>query len=863
MPGMEWLVEGGMSGNLTTMEPQLSPMLWTSIATGKRAGDHGVHGFTEVDPASGRVVPVTWASRRCKTIWEILGERGLRTHVVGWFATQGERLPRGCMVSNLASQLHGIPPDTPPEQWPGLPKGSCFPDDLAADISRLRVSPYELDPEQILRLFVPLAHEADQTADPRIFHLAEHLAEAFSVHAHAVHVMEKEPDWDFAAIYYRPLDEICHRFMPYHPPRMAGVPERDFRLYQDVVNSTYRLYDLFLRRMLQIAGEDAAVMVVSDHGFRSGHLRPQFTPDVPAGITVWHRPQGVFAARGPGLLADELVFGARLLDVAPTILHYFGLPPAADMEGRVLNEVFISPQPLEPITTYEDPEAIARERLPLEDNANRAILDHFTALGYLAETASDLSEAARQTRTENNWNLARAYMDAGRAADALPLLQQCLSVNPQRTDYAQLLATCQLHLDLFDEAEGSIRQAVATFGSIDRAQQLQASIALQRNQPTEAVVLLEQIGGIEMNDPGGLLLLARAYVELRRWDEAADAAKRSIALDPDNPGPYLALVRQLIHRKRYAEAAEYALTAIALDFPRPNSHYLLGVALAADGKLSEAAQSLYTCLRFAPGFLRALRLLGGIHVRMGDTDRADACQQQLWYLTARKRVEPLPVQHQSPAKRQQAPQASINKAQSQPPDVDNSEEKEFLLVSGLPRSGTSLMMQILDAAGIPVLTDQIRSPDADNPRGYWEWEGIKQLPANPFILDAASGHAVKVISALLASLPVRHRYKIIYMVRPLAEVVESQCAMLARQGKSPGAEKQHLIGLQQQHSGQIRAALRRSKRVRLLEVEFPALIADPVAQIARIAEFVGDGFHNRQQAQLCIQPALHRQRSLP
>ena len=73
MPGMAWLVEGGVSGNLATMEPQLSPMLWSSIATGKRAWQHGIHGFTEVDPASGRVVPVAYASRRCKTVWEILG----------------------------------------------------------------------------------------------------------------------------------------------------------------------------------------------------------------------------------------------------------------------------------------------------------------------------------------------------------------------------------------------------------------------------------------------------------------------------------------------------------------------------------------------------------------------------------------------------------------------------------------------------------------------------------------------------------------------------------------------------------------------------------------------------------------------
>ena len=221
--------------------------------------------------------------------------------------------------------------------------------------------PYDLDPEEVLRLFVPKAHEIDQKKDPRLWHLAGHLAEAFSVHAAATYVMEKDPDWDFSAIYYRPLDEICHRFMHYHPPRMEGVPEKDFALYRDVVHATYRLYDLFLRRLLHFAGPDGAVMVVSDHGFHSDHLRPRFTPNVPAGITVWHRPQGIFAARGPGFRADELVFGARLLDVAQTILSYFGLPAGRDMDGRVLEEAFIERRPPDLVDTWEDPGGIERQ----------------------------------------------------------------------------------------------------------------------------------------------------------------------------------------------------------------------------------------------------------------------------------------------------------------------------------------------------------------------------------------------------------------------------------------------------------------------------------------------------------------------
>jgi predicted AlkP superfamily phosphohydrolase/phosphomutase len=116
LPGVARIVRGGVSGNLTTLEPQLSPMLWTSIATGKMAYHHGVHGFTEVDPISGRIVPVSAATRKCKTVWEMLGERGLKSHVVGWFATQGEQDLNGCIVSNMYGHLKGTRPGQDPTE---------------------------------------------------------------------------------------------------------------------------------------------------------------------------------------------------------------------------------------------------------------------------------------------------------------------------------------------------------------------------------------------------------------------------------------------------------------------------------------------------------------------------------------------------------------------------------------------------------------------------------------------------------------------------------------------------------------------------------------------------------------------------
>jgi hypothetical protein len=127
------------------------------------------------------------------------------------------------------------------------------------------------------------------------------------------------------------------------------------------------------------------------------------------------------------------------------------------------------------------------------------------------------------------------------------------------------------------------------------------------------------------------------------------------------------------------------------------------------------------------------------------------------------------------------------------------------IVSGLPRSGTSLMMQMLAAGGLPILSDGERKADTDNPRGYLEWERIKQLPNDPACIAEAQGKAVKVISQLLLSLPATYEYRIIFMQRPLPEVISSQDEMLRRRNRDVEANvdnslvanafERHLIAL--------------------------------------------------------------------
>lgn len=141
------------------------------------------------------------------------------------------------------------------------------------------------------------------------------------------------------------------------------------------------------------------------------------------------------------------------------------------------------------------------------------------------------------------------------------------------------------------------------------------------------------------------------------------------------------------------------------------------------------------------------------------------------------------------------------------------------VVSGIPRSGTSLMMQMLSAGGLPLLTDELRVPDANNPRGYCEWAPIKSLAQSPEVIHAAEGKVVKVISSLLPSLPNTHQYKIIFMCRPLEEVVASQNKMLERLGKTIApAPTESVIGAFQRHLQQTRAWLANQPNMSVLYV---------------------------------------------
>jgi hypothetical protein len=182
------------------------------------------------------------------------------------------------------------------------------------------------------------------------------------------------------------------------------------------------------------------------------------------------------------------------------------------------------------------------------------------------------------------------------------------------------------------------------------------------------------------------------------------------------------------------------------------------------------------------------------------------------------------------------------------------------IVTGLPRSGTSMMMRMLEAGGMPVLTDNIRTPNEDNPEGYYEFERVKQIEHDQAWLEEAKGRAVKMVAALLKHLPSTYRYRVVFMRRDIAEVLASQRQMLVRlQQPTDAVDDAQMAAMFERHVQRIQAWLSEQPNVDVLYVDYGEVLKAPLAQAERLVRFLDSGLDAHEMARV-VDPTLYRQR---
>ena len=667
MPTLNGMINDGVMGNIATLQPILSPMLWNSIGTGKRPHKHGIHGFMEPDPHSGGIRPVSSTSRKVKALWNILTQRGYKSHVVGWFAGHPAEPINGVAVSDLFPYCSG-PVENPGE----LATGAVHPEDLRETFAPLRVHPGEITQEAILP-WIPRAAEVDQEKDHGLQTFAKILSENCSIHNAATWIL-KNREWDFLAVYYNGIDHFCHAFMNYRPPRMDWVPEKRYQIYKDVVDGAYRFHDMMLETLLALAGPDATVLLVSDHGFHSDHLRPKRIPKEPAGPAAQHRQFGMLCMKGPGIKRDERIYGATLLDVAPTILTMFGQPVGEDMDGRVLVQSFEETPVVKRIPSWDSEPGecgMHAADLRMDPAAAKAVLDQFIALGYVQPQTEGQEKAVAGAIREGKYNVARDYMDCRKYGEALPLLEQLARENPDETRFRLHLAQCYHSLGRNEESKTILQetlksQAQAKLEQPNRessedtgvTEEQKSAQAAQREQATRAWAdwLLGTMQLAEGNTEAGLAALLRAeeadpllpnlhvrlgesYLGLRRLEDAKRAFLRALEIDGDSPEAHVGLSTVYLRQRKFEEAAAEALIAVGLQHFAPLGHFNLGIALCRIGEYERAKLAFETALTILPGLVVAHRWLGILYGRPGgDAVRAARHRYLFEQLKQRRRT---------------------------------------------------------------------------------------------------------------------------------------------------------------------------------------------------------------------------------
>jgi tetratricopeptide (TPR) repeat protein len=618
MPYLQRLISDGVMGNLATLRPTLSPILWTTIATGKRADKHGILGFVEPRPDGSGTRLVSSTSVRCLPLWNILTRQGFKSAVVGWWATHPADVFDGIVVSNLFP----LAKEKDFKRWQ-IPLRAVSPDSLCQVLKDLRVHPTEIELSQLL-YFMPDPGKIDQETDRRLALLASLLARCASTHGAGTYIAEHE-SWDLLAVYYDMIDGISHEFMEFRAPKMDHVAGEDFELYSEVVNSCYQFHDLLLGRYMRLVGPETTIIIVSDHGFYSDHSRP-LPPkqDGEERPVMWHREYGILVARGPEIKRDELVFGASVVDIAPTVLAMLGLPVARDMAGRALTQIFERTVEPEHIDSYEATEGLKPKQVDWVEQDPHAVqeaLVQLAALGYIEPPGGNTANAIEEIISQRLLALAQVHISAGEYDKALEVLVDLIKREPNNNLVRLHLAQCRLCLGQINACRKLVDEVLAERPESSWGHLLRGIILFTEAEYESALEHFQHAEAADPNLPNLHYRMGAVYLRKKHWAEAERVFRKAIEIDGDSAIAYDGLGVALYRQGRYEDAVENLLRSIGLLFYQPLAHYHLGLSLAASGSVDEAVAAFHTALKLRPDMGIVHRCLSKIYLAKADSDK--------------------------------------------------------------------------------------------------------------------------------------------------------------------------------------------------------------------------------------------------
>ena len=530
-PSFATLKRDGVWGELQSLEPMLSPLIWTSIITGRPPREHGITWFMVRNRRSGRAIPVTSSMRQSLALWNILSARGFSVSATGWWASWPAETVNGWIASDhLAYHGFGL-------SGTNTGIGLTYPPSLLEEIRPLMASPFDIPRRDVERLF-PISDAEFATAANAVFDFANPLhhtlfalATLKRYRAIARHLDAREAD--FNCVYFEFVDTMSHLYMKYRSPRLAGLDRSLFERYRDTVDQVYEMQDEVLADWINNLGENEIVIVVSDHGFKTERDRPAETgPTAIGNAHLWHRNPGIVALFGHGVREDTQIENASVLDIAPTILFLFGLPVPEDLGGRVLREAFtgqfLRSRRSATIPTYET------TRTP-SSPSNASDIDpgieaRLRSLGYIGEVGS----------AEVDQNRAEAFRRNGQFAEAMEVLDSVPAGSPFQVTALLTAGDVALEAGWPDRAYERYRRALVacrTSGcGMERIEEVHLRLAAYYHIARRFEESLRTYDrALESAPLPCRALLGKALVlrDMDRREEALETASRCLESEPD------------------------------------------------------------------------------------------------------------------------------------------------------------------------------------------------------------------------------------------------------------------------------------------------------------------------------------------
>ena len=647
MPNLESLRERGTWGPIQTLaELPISPVVWTSVATGKVPSKHGVTWFL-VDQPDGTRVPVRSHNRQVKALWNMLAERGKKPIVLGWWATYpAEDVGEGIVVSD-ALGFHGFGRTARAEDA----KGKTHPEALFPEMDARMPPEQQLSPEFAARfMHLPGDEFRKRRFDPAQQAQADptnpvHLFQQYAVTAQGYTAMAESllaRPYDLFLVYFEQVDSLSHLFMKHAPPKLEWVHPEEFERYKDVVSEWYVYQDELLGRLLaKIDPDTTAIFVMSDHGFKSGERRIRSEQAVDLRTAhLDHEPDGIFIAAGPHIRRGAKVEGASVLDLAPTVLHYLGLPVAKDMDGAVLESIFepdfASAHPLEYVTTYETGDkispAVAQQQnepahaivAPADEKELAANVAALETLGYVQKPAAAGGDAGPSSPEIHN-NLGRTLANAGKLDEAETEFAKALELNPNDADALLNLGTVASLRGNPARAENLVKQALRANPDHTVALAKLAELRRDAGDLAEAERLFREALAIDEVSPELYLGLGDVLQRAGRYADAEAAFRHVLELDPDSFAAYYNLGVTALQQQKYDASIAAFEKALALNADHPlasAAHNNIGTVQLDRGDRAKAMAAFEQAVKKPPPIFEARFNLGSLYLEDGRLDDA-------------------------------------------------------------------------------------------------------------------------------------------------------------------------------------------------------------------------------------------------